>query len=123
MTLEKFLTVSFRDDLYALKNIQEMKMLAKFHKLWTIEILELKLDQVKDLAEEMEMDFPTLAELMGERRCRECGCTDIDCSMCIEKTGQPCDWVEDDLCSACAPDSVDMRGMRDIGYPVSPESL
>jgi ParB/RepB/Spo0J family partition protein len=35
------------------------------------------------------------------RRCRVCGCTDDDCSQCIEKTGEPCHWVEDDLCSAC----------------------
>jgi hypothetical protein len=36
------------------------------------------------------------------RRCRVCGCTDYDCSQCIGKTGEPCSWVEDDLCSACA---------------------
>jgi hypothetical protein len=35
--------------------------------------------------------------------CRKCGCTDDDCSQCIEKTGSPCHWVEPDLCSACAP--------------------
>lgn len=34
--------------------------------------------------------------------CRVCGCTDEDCRQCIERTGQPCHWVEDDLCSACA---------------------
>ncbi len=37
------------------------------------------------------------------RSCRECGCTDDDCSQCVEKTGMPCAWVEADLCSACAP--------------------
>ncbi len=36
------------------------------------------------------------------RRCRICGCTDDDCRQCIEKTGEPCYWVEPDLCSACA---------------------
>lgn len=36
------------------------------------------------------------------RRCRVCGCTDDDCSQCIERTGAPCHWVEPDLCSACA---------------------
>ena len=36
-----------------------------------------------------------------ERKCRVCGCTDNDCSQCIEKTGGPCHWVEEDLCSAC----------------------
>lgn len=34
--------------------------------------------------------------------CRVCGCTDDDCSQCIEKTGNPCYWIEEDLCSACA---------------------
>jgi hypothetical protein len=37
-----------------------------------------------------------------ERRCRICGCTDSDCRQCIEKTGEPCHWVEPDLCSTCA---------------------
>lgn len=40
------------------------------------------------------------------RRCRVCGCTDDDCRQCIERTGEPCHWVEADLCSACA---VEMR--------------
>lgn len=33
--------------------------------------------------------------------CRVCGCTDDNCRQCIEKTGSPCHWVEEDLCSAC----------------------
>lgn len=36
------------------------------------------------------------------RRCCVCGCTDDDCSGCIKKTGRPCHWVANDLCSACA---------------------
>lgn len=39
----------------------------------------------------------------GHRKCRACGCTDDDCRQCIEKTGKPCSWVEQDLCSACRP--------------------
>lgn len=39
-----------------------------------------------------------------EPRCRECGCTGDDCSYCIKRNGKPCRWVEDDLCSACAPE-------------------
>lgn len=35
------------------------------------------------------------------RACRVCGCTDEDCSGCVERTGEPCRWVEADLCSAC----------------------
>ena len=37
----------------------------------------------------------------GNHRCRQCGCTDLDCSKCIERTGVPCVWVEEDLCSSC----------------------
>jgi hypothetical protein len=37
------------------------------------------------------------------RTCRACGCTDDDCRQCVEKTGEPCYWVEPDLCSACRP--------------------
>lgn len=37
----------------------------------------------------------------SERRCRVCGCADDNCSQCIKKTGAPCHWVEEDLCSAC----------------------
>ena len=36
------------------------------------------------------------------RTCRVCGCTDNDCRGCFERTGKPCHWVEEDLCSACA---------------------
>ncbi|MDR2020651.1 MAG: hypothetical protein LBQ14_07810 [Treponema sp.] len=39
------------------------------------------------------------------RRCRVCGCTDDDCRQCVEKTGHPCHWVEEDLCSACADEA------------------
>lgn len=35
------------------------------------------------------------------RACRVCGCTDNDCTQCVERTGHPCRWVEEDLCSAC----------------------
>ena len=34
------------------------------------------------------------------RKCRVCGCTD-DKACLDEKTGEPCHWVEDDLCSNC----------------------
>jgi hypothetical protein len=36
------------------------------------------------------------------RKCRRCGCTDDNCSLCIRRTGKPCYWVSDNLCSACA---------------------
>lgn len=41
------------------------------------------------------------APVSDVRRCRVCGCTDADCSSCVERTGMPCSWVEPDLCSAC----------------------
>ena len=36
------------------------------------------------------------------QQCRVCGCTDDNCAQCVEKTGEPCYWIELDLCSACA---------------------
>lgn len=39
-------------------------------------------------------------------RCRECGCTDDNCDGCVERTGAPCWWVEENLCSACFPDQL-----------------
>lgn len=35
----------------------------------------------------------------GEHTCRGCGCTDIQA--CRHDNGEPCHWVEDDLCSVC----------------------
>lgn len=47
-------------------------------------------DQVEQLAGGV---VAQVRALLSDRRCRECGC--------IERTGQPCWWVEEDLCSAC----------------------
>jgi len=33
--------------------------------------------------------------------CQVCGCTDEDCTDCVDRTGEPCAWVEPALCSAC----------------------
>lgn len=41
------------------------------------------------------------ADEFGARECRTCGCTDDDCQQCVERFGEPCYWVEDDLCSGC----------------------
>ncbi len=41
------------------------------------------------------------------RKCRVCGCTDDDCSQCIEAQGHPCFWVEDNLCNRC---EAEMKG-------------
>jgi len=39
--------------------------------------------------------------------CQVCGCTDDNCTQCIEKTGEPCHWVNEEhtLCSACSGDA------------------
>lgn len=33
--------------------------------------------------------------------CEKCGCTDEDCSGCVERTGERCCWIKEGLCSAC----------------------
>lgn len=48
------------------------------------------------------------------RRCRVCGCTDLDCSDCIERTGRPCLWVLEDLCSACSDLFVSAEEILDV---------
>lgn len=45
------------------------------------------------------------------RQCRECGCTDDDCSGCIDRTGEACYWTEWDLCSACYATSQIKKGV------------
>lgn len=54
---------------------------------------------VNDFAEAV-IDLPA-GSMIVPGRCRICGCTDNDCSQCIEKTGNPCHWISEDLCSAC----------------------
>ena len=59
-----------------------------------------------------------------KRRCRICGCTDDDCSQCIEKTGEACYWVEADLCSACAAEAAaepEGGGEEADEYPFRPD--
>lgn len=65
-------------------------------------------------AAEPESEDPDL-----ERRCRVCGCTDDDCRQCVEKTGEPCRWVEADLCSACQnePIRIDRPTFRTFPKP------
>ncbi|WZL88294.1 hypothetical protein VS868_11875 [Salinimicrobium sp. 3283s] len=58
--------------------------------------------------ENLPMAGPIPQELLDSfpekevRRCHQCGCTDDDCRQCIDRTGEPCHWVAEDLCSACA---------------------
>jgi hypothetical protein len=52
--------------------------------------------------------------------CQVCGCTDLDCSQCIKKTGKPCHWVDKKhtLCSACA-DNPRFHGMKQTAKKAS----
>ena len=61
--------------------------------------LERAAEEIAPLVAPRTSDDPLWSQQV--RRCRVCGCTDDDCRQCIAKTGVPCHWVEDDLCSAC----------------------
>lgn len=62
---------------------------------------------INNYCDEVSVDFWTcfpmleISNKIKKCKCRVCGCTDDNCRQCIEKTGQPCYWVEEDLCSAC----------------------
>lgn len=57
---------------------------------------------IQKIGHYLEAGTPTLKfRLIGEA-CKVCGCTDNDCSQCIEATGVPCYWVAPGLCSRCA---------------------
>lgn len=40
-------------------------------------------------------------EAPADAKCKVCGCTQDDCQRCIAKTGRPCTWTAENLCSAC----------------------
>ena len=48
------------------------------------------------IADAKEMVEPSV------RSCTVCGCTETDCSGCIERTGRPCYWTGPRICSACS---------------------
>lgn len=50
-------------------------------------------------AEAAEAEKNPNDELQHIRRCRRCGCTDNHA--CLGSDGEPCYWVEEDLCSNC----------------------
>lgn len=57
---------------------------------------------------------------MSQPTCRVCGCTENDCRGCLERTGEPCFWVEPDLCSACTGAALivqeRIRQLEEEGY-------
>lgn len=98
MTLHKFLLLAFEKD-HALEVIEAIK--ADDPKILKTGTLKLRLDQAYYVSDKAGMEPSEFVYLVLERRCRKCGCTEADCSKCIERTGQPCHWVKEDLCSAC----------------------
>jgi hypothetical protein len=57
-----------------------------------------------------------VARKAQERFCRVCGCTDANCRQCIEKTGAPCCWVDEDLCSACVDEPAAAAAEREAAH-------
>lgn len=95
MNLRKFLRLAFEPG-HAEKVILHLqpRMLKK-------QVLMLRLNQAATVAHAADMDLGELVDLMLERRCKNCGCTESDSSQCIAKTGEPCHWIGPELCSAC----------------------
>lgn len=81
--------------------------------------------RLRELADRLDQQFVAheLQRAGVVRTCRVCGCTDDDCSQCVEKTGGPCHWIAADLCSACRPRTrVSKEAMRQL-VSVSPFSI
>ena len=59
---------------------------------------------------------PTMTTTFAEPACRVCGCVDEDCYCCVMHTGDPCWWVDLDLCSACRGNNPCQGENDGIGY-------
>ncbi|MEO6610714.1 MAG: hypothetical protein ABIT05_01235 [Chitinophagaceae bacterium] len=70
------------------------------------EALNKCIERAKDWINEQVKDSAT-QPAVKERTCRVCGCTQDNCQQCIDKTGGPCHWVEEDLCSACVDKPIE----------------
>ena len=85
----------------------------KINKIFHLEITPEQFVQSCCLLELEELSLALSSELKRRSEqvqfCRVCSCTDYDCSQCIEKTGEPCHWVEPDLCSACVAEEAFKR--------------
>lgn len=93
MRTDKFLKLAFTDNDLPVK-------LPK--KVASASILSLTITQIwKYIAEPNGIDVVAAVAAIVERRCRICGCVQDQCDKCVEKTGDACHWVEDDLCSSC----------------------
>lgn len=50
----------------------------------------------------LDLDDAAVFDTLDDQ-CRVCGCTDLDCSGCIARTGTACCWAEPGRCTACPP--------------------
>ncbi len=77
----------------------------KLEKIFTLEITPEQFlnncsqDELKEIDLLIQSNF--YQKRINAAKCKICGCTDFHCNQCIEKTGEPCYWLEPDLCSAC----------------------
>ena len=63
----------------------------------------IQIHHLEDLQEEHIGNLVTV-QVRELVTCRECGCTDSQA--CMDDDGDSCFWVEEDLCSSCAPAEV-----------------
>jgi hypothetical protein len=67
--------------------------------------------------------FALLCRRYAARRgvCKFCGCSDYDCRQCIERTGEPCCWIDKrhTICSACV-DHMAEADLDDLSPDCSP---
>ena len=43
-----------------------------------------------------------IVQLNHSTKCKHCGCTEMNCSQCIEAQGFACWWVSLNVCSRCS---------------------
>ena len=89
MTVRKFL------ELLKLDTSQVPKKLLNKQKM------KIRVDEAALIADQVGYNLIDFVEAVIDQRCRLCGCTNHNCYECMQKTGSPCRWIEEDLCSAC----------------------
>ena len=53
-------------------------------------------------------------------QCRVCGCNNKQCDACeLKNNGEPCHWVDDDLCSACVKPDRLQEALADVQPRIS----
>jgi len=101
MVITRSAWISIYGDFMKKKNLQLIAQFLDKHPDDFGRFLEEENGIAADESDFIIKEFMEMVDGMEDRACRVCGCTDHDCSQCVEKTGEPCHWVEEDLCSAC----------------------